>query len=127
MELTILLSKVFGLYCIIMGLALVFKNTYFNTVINSFIENRSVRLVTSSIFTLIGLFLVNVHNEWSTTNTFLVSLIGWFILIKGVAHLFISQQMMQRIVKGSRAYTRAGGIVALILGIYLANAGFGWF
>ncbi|MCI0597671.1 hypothetical protein L0Y34_01175, partial [Candidatus Parcubacteria bacterium] len=66
MELTILLAKVFGLYLLVAGVAILFRRRHVMLAVAAFVEDKSARLIAGLIALLAGLFLVNTHNDWST-------------------------------------------------------------
>lgn len=77
----------------------------------------------------IGLVIVNLHNDWSTTPAALVSLIGWIGIAKGLVYFFLPEAKLVKLMKAltDRSWYVFDGLVAAALGLYLAGFGYGWF
>jgi len=129
MLLTILLAKVLGLYMLIAGVAVLLRKREFLMAIGAFIEDKSTRLVTALFTLLVGLFLVNLHNDWSTLPASLITLFGWIAIVKGGAYLLLKESTLEKLVKYfyNRKWFVVDGVLAVLLGLYLAGFGFGWF
>lgn len=129
MELTVLLSKIFGVYMIIAGIAVFFNRRHLMVGIVAMAKERFAQLVAGILAVLMGLILVNIHNVWSTAPAIVVSLIGWAALLKGVLYLFLPEAQLAKLVKGltERTWYTVDGVLALLVGLYLAGFGYGWF
>jgi hypothetical protein len=129
MLLTILLSKVFGLYMLIAGVAVLTRRRQILLAIGALVEDKSARLVVGLMTLLIGLFVVNLHNVWETLPTALVSLFGWLAVLKGIGYLFLKESTLDGLVKYfyNRKWFVVDGAIAVLVGLYLAGFGFGWF
>jgi uncharacterized membrane protein len=127
MELTILLSKVFGLYFLIIGVILLFRRSFFRTVVNMFVEEPALRFMMGVIMLLGGLFFVVSHQDWSDFNTGFISLLGWLVVIKALFYLNLSNGAMRKWVSWYKMGGVHGLIAALVyiaLGVYLVNFSF---
>lgn len=127
--LTILLAKVFGLYLIIGGVAIWARQREFMPIIGAFIHDRVTRLVVALVELMAGLFLVVSHNVWTTFPEAVVTIFGWCLLLEGAFYMLASDEVVERHVKmlNKKGWYTFGGIFGVILGIYLAGYGFGWF
>ncbi|CFX11994.1 putative membrane protein [Candidatus Filomicrobium marinum] len=126
--LTVLLAKVLGIFMIIVGAAVVVRRHYFISVIDTFIEQRLTRLVLSMVELLAGLFLVVSHNDWSSPPAILITVCGWLAVIEATTYLFLPDAMFAKFLRALRNPTgyAIGGLVSVVLGLYLAGYGFGW-
>lgn len=127
MELTILLSKVFGIYFIMVALIMLVRRNYLRSVLASFSEEPMLRFMMGILMLLGGTFLVVSHNDWSTLPAGLISLIGWLTMIKSALYLSLSKESLSRWINWyylEHGYGWWGILIALILGLYLANFGF---
>lgn len=129
MELTILLSKVFGAYLVIGGLAYVLRQKFFMAVVHHFVEERMLRVVLAIAELVVGLFIIFGHNVWETLPQTIVSLIGWLMLLEGIFYLFMPDKVVRKVVKtfNTTAWYVGGGVVSIIAGLYLLNSAFGFF
>lgn len=128
MLITLFLAKVLGLYLVITGVAVLIRRRDILMAVGAFVEDKSSRLIVGLFTLLIGLFLVNLHNDWSTLPTMLISLFGWVAVAKGASYLFLKEPALDRLVKKfySRSWFMIDGALAVVIGLYLAGFGFGW-
>lgn len=126
MELTILLSKVFGIYLLVGGLAYMVRRKYFMAVVHDFVSDRALRMILAVAELVAGLFLVLSHNMWDSWPERIVSFAGWMIVVEGVFYLFMPESVIKKVLKvfNTRGWYVVGGIVSILLGIYLVNFGF---
>mgnify|MGYP001599795850 CR=1 FL=1 len=129
MELTVLLAKVFGLYMVIVGVAILMNRKHMMLAIIAIAKERFAQLISGIVSVLLGLLLVNIHNDWSSFPACIVSLIGWTILVKGCFYLFMPEARLTRLVHvlTERSWSMIDGVLAVIVGLYLAGFGFNWF
>ena len=130
MELTILLSKVFGVYFLVMGVFLLFRRGWFKTVVTAFIEAPALRFMMGLIMLVGGLFLILSHQDWSSFAPGFISFLGWAVTLKALLYMNLSNS-------GVRKWTgwyKMGGVHGLIaalfyiaVGLYLTNFAFAWF
>lgn len=127
--LTILLAKVLGLYMFIAGVAVLTRRRQILMAIGALVEDKSARLVVGLFTLLIGLFLANLHNDWSTLPASLVTLFAWLAVLKGALYLFLKESTLDGMVKYfyNRKWFVVDGAIAVLLGLYLAGFGYGWF
>jgi len=131
MELTILLSKVFGIYLITMGLVMIIRRDHFMFIVNTFPEERLLRFMVGIIMFVAGVFLILQHNDWSSLPAGLVSLLGWMMALKALVYMNLSDRAIKKWIGLVNVPSRYiwGGLISILLGIYLINFSFGlgWF
>lgn len=127
MELTTLLSQVFGVYLIIGGIAIWSRQRFFVPILGDFAKDPLQRLIVGTLELVAGLFLVLTHNEWSSAAASLVSLFGWMLVVEGAFYMIASDRTVSKMYKALdfKAWFTFGGIFALIAGAYLTAFGFG--
>lgn len=126
MELTILLSKVFGIYLIIGGLAYTMRQRYFMSVVRDFVEHKMLRYIIAISELVAGLFLIMTHNVWESWPEGIVSLVGWMLAVEGAFYMLAPDSWVRKMLRifNKRGWYLAGGIISLLLGLYLVNFGF---
>ena len=126
---TILLSQVFGLYFIIVGAAIVIRRRYFLPVFGAFIEERLTRAIVALIELLAGLFLVVMHNDWSSMPAVIISLLGWITVVEGSAYLLLADELIEKMFRAlnTTSWYAVSGLLSVLGGLYLAGYGFGLF
>jgi uncharacterized membrane protein YbaN (DUF454 family) len=126
MYMSIFLARIFGLYLLFMGVALLLKRKWFQKTLDDFFNNRAA-LFLAAIFTLIlGIILVVSHSIFIWNWQFLVTLLAWLTLLKGLLYLFIPEKtaaLSRGMMKHAGAYYISACICCL-LGAYLLYQGF---
>lgn len=128
MELTVLLSKVFGIYLIVVGLECILKQKLFTSIIKTFAEQRVLRFFVGVIVFIAGLFVILSHNLWGNLQECIISLLGWALAVKGLFYMTLTDKALRGWLKFVSSKTRItlSGLFAVILGAYLAGIGFGF-
>lgn len=125
--LTIYLAKLLGLYCVVFGLAMMVRGKSAAAAVKAVVASSSLLLYVELIGLALGLAMVLGHNIWSGgILPVVVTLVGWFILIRSAVLLALSPEATMKLVASlqyeKRFYIYMG--VALVLGLYLTYAGF---
>ena len=86
-----LVESVAGSALLIWGLAFMLNGhivqSFFDTFTN-IEENETLSYLTASMFMILGLITVWVHNDWHFSITVIVTLLGWILTIKSTLWLF---------------------------------------
>ncbi|PSJ65629.1 hypothetical protein [Kumtagia ephedrae] len=127
MELTIYLSKVFGIALIAMGASIMLRRRYFVPVFGAFVRERLLRAVMSFIELLGGLFLIVGHTAWSPLPAAIISLLGWVAVIEALCYLLLPDEAVEGMLDtfNKPSWYVGGGLVSILIGVYLAGFGFG--
>jgi vacuolar-type H+-ATPase subunit I/STV1 len=125
---TIYLSRLIGLYCILVDLSLVIhRQASVGSIVATF-NNPAVMLTLGIATVAAGLALILAHNIWSGgAQTVVVTLVGWLALIKGLLFLALPAGVEgEIIVSWLRTPTCFYVCLApsLLIGIYLTYGGF---
>lgn len=128
MELTILLSQVFGIYLIVGGIAIWHRQRFFIPVLGDFARDPMMRLIVGTLELVAGLFIILTHNEWTSAPASIITLFGWMLALEGAFYMMASDKTVSKMYKALdfKAWFTFGGIFALIVGVYLTAYGFGW-
>jgi hypothetical protein len=128
LPLTLFLAKLIGLYCIIAAVAMMANKQTSVDSVKALIRSPPLLLFVEVLGLMAGLALVLGHNIWSGgALPVVVTLLGWLITIRGALLLALPQDTKLRVFEALRYEDRFHLYMgaALILGIYLAVAGFG--
>jgi hypothetical protein len=124
---TIYFAQLAGLYFIILGVILVLRKQTIIDLMPKMADDQPFVLLMGMIRIIIGLATLIGNGPWGAQALgILVALIGWITLIRGIAMLLVTPEQQRRLIEYWRrdaAYYVAVAIV-LVLGIYLAGAGF---
>ena len=125
---TIYLSRLIGLYCIFVALFMVIHKQASIDAEAALFRNPSMMLLLSIIAVVIGLAMVLAHNIWrGGALPVVVTLVGWFALIKGLLILILPADAVAEILMSWLRHPQlfyVSMILPLLLGIYLTYCGF---
>jgi hypothetical protein len=126
---TIYLSRLLGLYCLILGAAMALRREVIILIFQSIVENATWLFFAGIIALAAGLAMVLAHNIWrGGVLPIVVTLIGWLSLLKGVLLLFLTPAFAAIGILVGPLYSTplfyADIVVCLLLGAYLTIAGF---
>lgn len=82
----------------------------------------------SAIELLVALFLVMMHNEWSSIPAVIITLFGWMALMESIVYLALPNRVVEPLIADFNIPMLYvfGGVVALVLGVHLSTFGFGF-
>jgi hypothetical protein len=124
---TVFLSKLIGLYCLLVGLSMLTQKEAMVAAVNSLVHNPAALLMGGWIALVVGLAIILGHNVWyGGPAALLVTVFGWAALIKGIILLFLPPQGTDRYFAAlhyeQHFYQYA--VVMAALGAYLTYEGF---
>ena len=127
LPLTILLSKVLGIFFVILGATILLRRHYYLPVFATFARERLTRAVVSIAELMAGLFLVVMHNDWSSPAAGIISLVGWMAVLESLLYLWLPHRLVERFLNtfNTAGWYICGGLLAIAAGLYLAAYGFG--
>ena len=125
---TLFLSRLIGLYCILIGLSMMTHSQATVETVTALLQNPSMTLILGVITLAAGLAMVLAHNIWSGgALVIVVTLIGWMALVKSLFFLFLPHEMEAGLFLGQFHYGQLFYVyaaISLVLGIYLTYGGF---
>jgi hypothetical protein len=125
---TIFLSRLIGLYCIVVSLSMLTHPALTIDTVRALIHNAPLSLMVGVIALAVGLAMVLGHNVWSGgVLAVIITLIGWITLIKSLVFLFLPPESVYNFYLGGLRYAQLFYLYAgitLVIGIYLTYAGF---
>jgi hypothetical protein len=125
---TLFLSRLIGLYCILVGLSMVTHKQLTVKSVTALLQNPSMMWLLGVIALAAALAIVLAHNIWSGgTLAVIITLVGWLALTKSLLFLFLTPAMEARIFLGQLHYQQFFYVYAalsIVLGAYLTCAGF---
>ncbi|WEK49905.1 MAG: hypothetical protein P0Y66_19850 [Candidatus Kaistia colombiensis] len=94
--------------------------------LSTFFENPVTVWITGAMLLLLGLIIIGQHQSWSSAAAALISLLGWILVIRGVALLTVPQ-LYERFALALTNVTglRIGSGLMALIGIWLSYVG--WF
>jgi hypothetical protein len=125
---TIFLSKLLGLYSVIVALAMGTHRQATLEMVKALLHNAPLLYVVGIITLGIGLAMVLGHNVWSGgVLPVVVTVVGWITLVKGLHFLFLPSAVAVRFFLGVLHYEQLFYLyvaIAFVVGAYLTYGGF---
>lgn len=124
---TIYFAQLAGLYFIILGVILVVRKRSILELMPQLTENPPFVFLAGMIRIILGLAILIGNGPWGAQIlSIVVALIGWVTLIRGITMLLVTPEQQRKLIdywRRDSMYYAAVAIV-LLLGLYLAYAGF---
>jgi uncharacterized protein YjeT (DUF2065 family) len=119
-------AKAYGVYILVTGLAGLFAPDRWKLVMDDYVRSPGLTYLTAVIVFGLGLVLVTLHNLWTDPLAIIVSLIGWIVLIEGIALMALPEALLKfgAAAVASHSRVRLWAIFALIAGAILLAAAF---
>lgn len=95
MNISKFLSKVIGLYEIIISIAILTNMQQFTASIQGLMNNDPLMLYIGCMTVIMGILLVVSHNLWEWSWRVLVTIVAWIVLLKGIGILVFPHTMDQ--------------------------------
>jgi hypothetical protein len=123
-NISIFLAKFWGWYLIIFFLILSLNPRRISQIFEDLKDQKFV-IITSFSAIVIGLLNILVHNQWEDDWTIIVTLIGWFALIFGLAIFIFPARTINWINYINVKFFQVLYMLLFLLGIYLLNMAYG--
>ncbi len=123
----IFLAQLIGIYFVIVGVIVLTRGKALLPAVDNMGKDRLLLIMMGAIELVAGIAIVLAYPAVSLSPTGLISLVGYIMAIEGVLYL-CGGKFMQKVIRRfntKRAYV-IGGIVSIILGVYLIGYGFGF-
>lgn len=122
---TLILAKILGSYFFAIGLAIIINPERFKKLLFQIMKDENFLFLGAIIALFIGAFIVSVHNEWSLQWPVIITVLGWWSLIKGFG-LLVSGDFAKSftfILQKPSPFYRILGALYLVLGVFLIYRG----
>jgi len=121
MDVSTFLAQFWGWLLIIMSLIFLLRKKTWLDQITSFLKDKNYVMVTGWLALVLGLFTVILHNIWTADWRVVITIFGWFSLIKGILRLGFPELPRKTVstLKNKMIIMQILLIISLLLGIYL--------
>ncbi len=89
------LASIFGPFLAILGFWMLIYGENFSKVVHSMKSTPSAFYLNALFNLLLGIYIVGQFNVWIWQPAFLVTLLGWWLVVRGVFSLFLPQLMIK--------------------------------
>lgn len=124
---TVYLSRLIGVVALVIGAAMLADRPAMLAAIEHLGQDRSVLIVLGTLRVGVGAGIVLTHNIWSRgTWPLIITLFGWFVLVRGVINLFLPPDVMASLFAAAHVvdFYYLYAAIPLVLGAYLVLRGF---
>ena len=125
MDVSIFLAKLFAIYFVVIGIALLTSKEYFKQAAIELVDHKGLSLLTAIITLIMGALLVLFHNIWVADWRVVITILCWLTLVKGVVRVWFPGHMRKMVgvfMKGNVLVTMA--VIIVLVGIWLGYVGF---
>ena len=121
------LSKLFGLYFMIMGAIILLRRKSIMPTITEIAKNKPLIFALGIIEIAAGLALALAYPVFSVSVEGALSLIGYMMVVEGIVYLVAPVRTVHKMIRwfNKPEWYAAGGILAIVGGAWLAGTGFG--
>jgi hypothetical protein len=122
---TQLFARVLGPYLVFLTVIALARASDVRTLMSEFGANRVWPWVTGVFVLLCGLVIVTLHPRYGNAPAFIVSLVGWLTVLKGVLLLAVPNDYVSagNSILNSGGWWEAVMVVTAVTGIYLSYVG----
>lgn len=122
MELSKLVARIIAVIYVSGGIAVLFRKVNFKNIAEDFNKSPALTFIAGSFGVIIGMVLVQYHNNWVNNWTILITIISWFFLIGGLIVVVFPRSLsyLAKYYKNSPAW----GIFMICFGLLFAYLGF---
>lgn len=121
MEVSILISKIFGTMYLALGIGLIVSKDYYKKMFDKLFDNSPVIYLISFILVILGWVMIYNHNTFNNDWTDIITVMSWLVLLKGILLLIYPTYIYSfKPLLGSKFII----VLVLIIGLIFANFGF---
>jgi hypothetical protein len=111
------LASIFGPLLMIIGVWMLFYHDNMVKVHASFKHTPGLCYLSGVIGMFLGLVIITQYNSWMASLSILVTLLGWFLLIRGIVALFVPHLFMKWAT--DQNWIKVKGVIPLVWGFGL--------
>lgn len=128
MDLSIFLAKLFGLYFLVAGGIIMLRQKSFMPIMTEFFGSKPLIMLVGAVELIAGLGITIAHPTLSPDWRGVITLIGYTMIAEGIVYLASPYAKLHKLLRNFNTPTwyTSGGLVAVVLGAYLAGKGFGF-
>lgn len=121
------LAKLLGLYFVIMGVVVLVRRKAVMPAVKDLMANRGLMLLIGVLEIVAGLALVITYPKINFDITGLLAVVGYMMIVEGIIYISLPVTMVQKMVRrfNRPSWYMAGGVLAIVVGLYLSVIGFG--
>ncbi|MFZ3020085.1 MAG: hypothetical protein WA051_01005 [Minisyncoccia bacterium] len=119
MDVTLLVSKIFGVYLLVAGVFLIFKGKTIPYLLKDFFDHPAVCYLTGVILLFLSSMYLIQYNIWDGTWKTIVTAFVWITLLKGLVYIFAPKILSEMTIQNNKRFFNIYGVLAILVGVYL--------
>lgn len=118
---TLILAKIFGIYFFALGISFLLNPERYKKIYQQIVNDQNFLFLGALFALFIGAFVISVHNHWIFAWPVIITILGWWSLIKGFALISFpdSIKLFSFIQNRSDLFYRGLGLFYAALGLFL--------
>jgi len=126
MDASIFIARLLGPMFVVVGIAILINRQRFQTILQEFIRSATWLYWAGFAGLLAGMTLVLTHNVWVLDWRVLITLIGWFTLVRALITIFQPQWIVAAgtAILGHFEVFLGAAVIDLIVGLVLSYFGY---
>lgn len=124
MELSIFLAKLLGVYMLIVATEMLLRKQEFESAVRDFASSKGLILFSGSISLIVGLAITIGHPVFEMGFRGLITILGYLMILRGIWRMAFPSRVQHKIVTCFHKGYIWIVLIFLILGGYLAYAGY---
>lgn len=124
---SLILAKILGIYFLAIGLAFFLRPQRFKDMYQQIVNDQNALLLGATAAIIGGAILISLHNIWILGWPILITLLGWWSLIKGFVFLIYPEgiRYFDFLKDKSDMFYRSISLAYALFGLFLTYKGFG--
>jgi len=119
MDITILVSKILGIYLVVGGLFLLVKGKSVPHLLKDFFDHPATVYLTGIILIFLSSMYLIQYNIWDGTWKAVITFFVWLVMLKGLVYVFAPKALSEISIKKFRNTFGVYGLIAIIVGFYI--------
>jgi len=119
MDITILVSKILGIYLVVGGLFILLRGKTIPHLLKDFFDHPAVCYLTGIILIFLSSMYLIQYNIWNGKWQTLITVFAWLIMLKGLVYVFNPKMLNEIAVKKFKKGFAIYGLIAVVVGVYL--------
>ncbi len=127
MDLSLVLAKIVGLYCLIVSISVLLNYQRIPILVHEFIESEGLKYIAGLVTLIVGIIVIIIHPIISNDWRIIITIFGWGAFLVGLVNLFIPELALQiiRLIASHRNLFTLFVLAVLLTSLVLLAEGFG--
>ena len=119
MDITILVTKILGVYLVVSGLFLIVKGKTIPHLLKDFFNHPAIVYLTGIILIFLSSMYLIQYNIWDGSWKVIATIFAWIVMLKGLAYIFVPNMLNEMAIKKFKGAFSTYGVIAIIVSVYL--------